>query len=74
MHWSHRVVSEQDGDERILSLCEVHYNDKGELMGYGNPSLIGEDISDLRELVAQLGRALEYPMLMAEDFPQGAGE
>lgn len=68
MYWNHRVVRVTSGDETYLMLAEVHYNDDGSPMGYGECFMIGDDIGELRQLVNRLADAVTHPVLEASEM------
>jgi len=73
MTWNHRVVRTQDGNDPdnpvLLRLVEVYYGGAGELLGYSEPFMCGDDIGELRHLVARLTEALEQPIIDESSFP-----
>lgn len=61
MGWNNRVVN-VDG---TLMLAEVSYMGD-EPIGYCSPCIVGDDIDELRRVVARLTEALDKPVLTFE--------
>lgn len=63
--WNHRVVdlTDDNGGEPLLGFREVYYDNHGEPTAYGEPFMVSEDVSGLRELVAHLQKALTKPIV-----------
>jgi len=69
MIWNHRLVRIADGEETLLHLCEVFYNDGGQPTGHSNPFLCGDTVEEMEELVRRMGVAVSRPVLNDEtDF------
>ncbi len=61
MNWNNRVVN-VDG---TLMLAEVSYMG-GKPIGYCEPCIVGDDMDELRRVVARLTEALDKPVLTFE--------
>ena len=69
MIWNHRLVRIADGEETLLHLCEVYYNDSGQPTRHGDPFLCGNTVEEMEELVRRMGVAVSRPVLdAATDF------
>lgn len=68
MKWNHRVVRVKDGDEYMLLLAEVYYNDDGTPSGYSECFMHSETKAGLVELTDRLAQAVERPIINAEDM------
>ena len=69
MKWNHRVVdlsAENDG-EPLFGFREVFYGDDGKPQLHGEPSMVGENLDELRRLVEWLQEALEQPVVKFEE-------
>jgi hypothetical protein len=72
MHWNHRVLdlTEENDGEPLYAIKEVHYDENDKPTGYGEPSIVSEDLNELKWVVARLGEALTQPILKAKDFKE----
>lgn len=69
MTWNHRVVRVPDGDEHILLLCEVFY-DNGKPVGRNEGARVfGNDINEMWSVMGRMRLALCLPIL--DDFDAG---
>ena len=72
MEWNHRVVRFKDEDIKggyRHEFKEVFYNDDGELTGYTDVFMWGEDVAEMQELGDRLLKASALPVLDESDFP-----
>lgn len=62
--WNHRVMNcpSENGGDPLLKFVEVYYED-GVIVGHSDAFFCGDDIEELRELLARLSRALDKPIL-----------
>lgn len=66
--WNHRVVRVPEGDEHILLLCEVFY-DNGKPVGRNDGARVfGDDINEMWSVMGRMCMALCLPIL--DDFEQ----
>jgi hypothetical protein len=68
--WNFRMIdlSDENGGDSWIELCEVHYNDAGVPVGYSNPCVGSETVEGIRQLVAWYALALDKPILKKADF------
>ena len=59
MTWNNRIVRTEDG---TLFFAEVNYMN-GVFVGYTTPCMVGDDIEELRRVLASLSAALDQPVL-----------
>ena len=62
MNWDHRMVR---GDEDMIVFMEVYYNDAGKPYACNAPFMMGDDTTDMLQLVSRLQAAAELPVLEA---------
>ena len=74
-HWNHRIVRHHypeavvSGERELLEIHEVLYNDDESLHLYRPVTTIyGNSIEELRETLAQMERALSFPILDEKNF------
>lgn len=74
MNWNHRFVIFpdvfSDDTPEYIELCEVYYDEAGNLIGYSRPHLVFDDIEGVKEFCARIARASELPLLHEDDFPE----
>jgi hypothetical protein len=67
--WNHRLVEMKDGDDTILGICEVFYDNDGKpLMRNEGARVFGENTEELRRVLDRMAGALEKPVLKDSDF------
>lgn len=75
MHWNHRVIRFNTKDEgEKLMIAEVYYDEKNKPMSYGEPFMLGDNMGELKELVARLDKCLTQPIIDATEFPNQGEE
>jgi hypothetical protein len=68
--WNFRLLDLTDANlgDPYFELVEVHYNDKGEPVGYTDPCTGSETIEGMKQLVAWYALALDKPVMQRADF------
>jgi len=68
--WNFRLldVTDDNGGDPYLELCEVYYNDKGDPIGYSEPCTGSETIEGMLDLLRMHSLALNKPVLKKSDF------
>ncbi|MDX6480333.1 MAG: hypothetical protein QOG85_843 [Gaiellaceae bacterium] len=64
-HWNYRVVRLETGQ---LAIEEVGYDDQGKPANRCAPSLLDDNVDELRDTIAAVARALDEPILELEAF------
>lgn len=55
-HWNYRVMKYDVGG---FGLCEVYYNEKGDIIGYTDPVVSGDDLDELHSTINLMKSALQ---------------
>jgi hypothetical protein len=68
--WDFRLldVTDDNGGDPYLELCEVYYNDKDAPIGYSTPCTGSETIEGMLDLLRMHSLALAKPILKKSDF------
>jgi hypothetical protein len=68
--WDFRLldVTDDNGGDPYLELCEVYYNDKDAPIGYSTPCTGSETIEGMLDLLRLHSLALAKPILKKSDF------
>ena len=68
--WNFRLIdmSDKNGGDPWLELCEVHYNDKGIPVGYSTPCMGSETVDGVRLVMDWHRLAVNKPVLKKADF------
>jgi len=67
MRWNYRVVQHED----YWGLHEIYYNDNGDIEGYTEADVVGNDHDDLvKTIKLMLKDATQTKLLQASDLPK----
>lgn len=63
--WNYRLVKQLVGDETVVALHEVHYDDDGKVTGWTKEpcTIVGDDYWEAAEALTTAGAAIGYPVL-----------
>ncbi len=62
-HWNHRIVKSEDGFGVYYELSEVYYDSKGRPWSYGDATIGGENLEDIKQQIEWFQVALTKPVL-----------
>ena len=72
--WNHRVIEFKDyWDTPVRGIYEVYYFDDGKPQMYGDATMEWDEGEDPMKLIEQFKAALDKPVILREDFPDGGG-
>lgn len=72
MSWNYRVLPYGEGMFAHFAICEVYYDEKGNLAWYTQPvPACGDDLEELAVCLNRMREALTKPILTPEDFRKG---
>ena len=70
MKWNHRLMNcpSENGGEDYFTFKEVYYDDQDRPESYSDPFMGGDDIDEVRRLVARLADCIDSPVLHEKEF------